>query len=252
MKSALDIARERVLKRDWQYIACISGDSGSGKSTLAKSVAKYCCPWFDISYVVFSGDDFVKKTLEVKPFSAIVLDESFAAMNTKISQSKDFLKILSHLQIVRQKNLFIILCIPNFFDLHKSFALFMANHLFVVYASDLGVRGSFLAFSKGQKRKLYVKGLRFCDYSCVKANFYGAFRRSRGIYDEELYLKLKKKHLLDQQKVLFQTSRNYDRDGVIQFLRYEKGFKPVELSKIFNLDHTRISQICPKERNKSE
>lgn len=246
LKRALDVAKIRVIKKDFQYIAVISGSSGDGKSTLAKSIAKYCCPWFNLSYVVFSGEQFIKKTSEAKPFSSIILDESFASMNTKISQSKDFLKILSQLQIIRQKNLFIILCIPNFFDLHKSFALFMANHLFLPYSSDEGQRGKFLAFSKAQKRKLYIKGQRFCDYNCVKANFRGSFRRSLSIYDEKEYLKLKKAHLLSQQKEIETKSRNFERDKIIQDLCYDDEIKKPRLAELFNLKIRTIQLICAK------
>lgn len=247
LNKALDIAKERVTKRDFQYICCISGSSGDGKSTLAKAIAKKCCPWFDLSYVVFDGEEFIKKTLECKPFSSIILDESFASMNTKISQSKDFLKILSQLQIVRQKNLFIILCIPNFFDLHKSFALFMANHLIVVYSSDRGVRGKFLAFSKGQKRRLYIKGQRFCDYDCVSANFVGSFTRCLSIYNEKKYLNLKKAHLMSQQKEIEAKTRNYDRDKVIQALKIEFGLKTSQIAELFDLKMRRIQVIVAKK-----
>ena len=173
-----DAVIKRV-KRGWDYCACTSGLPGVGKSNFSFNCARYCCEWFDKSYVTFTAQEFIKVTSECSEYSSVVLDESFATLNTRISNSKDFLQICNHLSILRQKHLFIFLNIPNFFDLNKSIALWRCSHLFVVYANEEGYRGRFIAFDRPSKRELYVDGSKYIDYECVDGNFTGRFIKQK-------------------------------------------------------------------------
>ena len=101
MAEALDEAKKRN-KRKWDYKMIAVGVSGSGKSTCVRSLAKYCCPWFDESYTTFTADEFIKKTTECPNLSAVILDEAFADLNSSVARSTDFLRLLHRLQIVRQ------------------------------------------------------------------------------------------------------------------------------------------------------
>lgn len=202
LKKALDLAKHRVLKRNWDYVAIISGIPGSGKSTFSRSVARYCCPWFSLKYIAFTAKEFIKITNECPKYSAVVLDESFQSLNTRITMSPEFRRIISHLQLLRQKHLFIFLCLPNFFDLTKGVAIFRASHLFVTYASKEGLRGRFLAWGRNEKRKLYVKGSKYLDLFVVDANFKGRYTRAEDIISEKDYEELKLSHLKDQDKAL--------------------------------------------------
>lgn len=202
LKKQLDVAKHRVLKKNWDYVAIISGIPGSGKSTFSRSPARYCCPWFDLSYIAFTAKEFIKITNDCPPYSAVVLDESFQSLNTRITMSPEFRRIISHLQLLRQKHLFIYLCLPNFFDLTKGVAIFRSSHLFVTYASKEGVRGRFLAWGRNEKRRLYVKGSKYLDLSVVDANFKGRYTKAEDIISEKDYEVLKLSHLRDQDKAL--------------------------------------------------
>lgn len=202
VKNALDVAKDRVLNKNYDYFAVGAGFSGVGKSTFFKNTAApYCCPWFDLSYIAFTADEFIEICNKAPRNSAVVLDECFESLNSRTGSSKEFLKIFNHLQIIRQKNLFIFLALPNFFDLNKNVALFRVNHLFVCYESPkTQKRGYVLGFGRDTKRALYIRGGKYCDYNAVRANFRAEFRKNKDLYDEEEYDRMKMKHLMDQGK----------------------------------------------------
>ena len=227
LKENLDRIKEVVTKSDMDYIFVNSGLPGMGESNFSIEVAAYLDPNFTIDNVCFTADDFIEKTSSCPKFSAIVLDESFASLNNKISLTKDFIRIVHHLQIIRQKCLFIALNLPNFFDLNKGIAIYRAHHLFVCYG-DYGTRGSFAAFDRDRKRELYVKGAKFMNYLASSPNFRGKFVKQK-VIDEEEYNKLKIIHLKSQNFMGERSLKsNYHRDLLICYmvsvLKYKQKF----------------------------
>lgn len=218
LKDNLDDVKVRVIKKGWDYVSIICGIPGAGKSNFSQSLARYLCPWFNESYIAFTDNDFIRITNSCPEFSAVVLDESFQSLNARVTNSSSFLRIVNHLQLVRQKHLFIFLCLPNFFDLSKGIALYRTSHLFLVYPDQEGNRGRFCAFDRDGKRELYIKGNKFQNYNAVNANFIGRFTKQKAI-SEERYEQLKKEHLLSQDLTV--TKRNKDketRDKLIYYL----------------------------------
>jgi adenylate kinase family enzyme len=244
MRGELSKVKDKVLHHNWDYVAVVAGLPGSGKSTFARGCAKYLCEWFDSSYVAFTAEEFIKITNNAPEFSAIVLDEAFQALNTRVTMSPDFLRIVNHLQLIRQKHLFIFLCLPNFFDLSKGIAVFRTSHLFVTYASKEGQRGRVLAFGRDTKRKLYVKGSRYMDYNCVRSNFHCSYYKNRDILDEPNYLSKKKQHLLDQDKKIDKKKKpKMFRDVWIKEAKRRTLLTDEQIGLIFNLSRRRVSEI---------
>jgi len=242
LKKILDKAIVRVKKHNWDYVCVISGYSGAGKSTLARTIARYCDHEFNENKIAFTDTEFIEKTNTMPEFSAIVLDESFESLNTKVTNSRAFLRIINHLQIIRQKHLFIILCLPNFFDLSKGIAVFRTNHLFVVYADEGGIRGRFMAFGRNEKRKLYVRGAKYMDYHAQKSNFYARFYRNGIILDEEIYEDMKRKHLMAQgPKKQPHTKREI---GLVKAMRKlkEMGLTSKQIASICNYSYSRVNE----------
>lgn len=198
----LDDVKKSVLKQGWDYVCVVSGIVGVGKSTFAQKICKYLDPTFTtkdrICFEAKGENGFLERTSNGEKGQAFMLDESFADLNTKVTRGSDFVRIINHLQLIRQRNLFIVLCLPNFFDLSKGVAIFRTSHLFVIY-HEAFERGKFAAFSRNEKRKLYVKGSKYIDYNLVKPNFRGRFTK-QWIADWDLYEKLKEEHLKKQAK----------------------------------------------------
>ncbi|KKK98672.1 hypothetical protein LCGC14_2640400 [marine sediment metagenome] len=125
-KATFDEAIKRN-KKDWDYVCGVTGYSGVGKSSWVRAPCKYLDPNFTEANIALTAEEFITKTNAAPEYSAIVLDESFEAMSSKVSQSKDFMRILNHLQLIRQKKLFIFLFLPNFFDLQKTVPIFRTD-----------------------------------------------------------------------------------------------------------------------------
>lgn len=241
LDDALSVASKRVRGSNWDYVSIVAGIPGSGKSVLARTIAKRCDPNFNEDNIAFRVEGgvggFIEITNRVPNNSAVILDESFESLNSRVSMSPDFLRIINHLQIIRQKNLFIILCLPNFFDLSKSVAVFRASHLFVVYADNDGTRGKFLAFGRDAKRKLYIKGGKFMDYGCEPANFLGKFTKNDHIINVKRYDKMKFDHLMSQQKeIKVKKDPNMKRDIALWKLRFENDMETKKIAEIYDLD----------------
>lgn len=200
LKKDLDGVKERVIKHNWDYVAITAGIPGSGKSTFVRTPARYCCHWFGLEYVVFTVEDFIKVTNNCPEFSSVVLDESFQGLNTRVTMSPAFIRLINHIQIIRKKHLFIFLCLPNFFDLAKGVAVFRASHLFITFSRKDGRRGRFSAFGRSEKRRLYVRGMKYMDYNAVRPNFVGTYTKNSIILNEKGYEKRKDAHLKAQEK----------------------------------------------------
>jgi len=226
----------------------------SGKSTFARGCAKYCCSWFDVNYIAFTSEEFITLTNNCPEYSAVVLDESFQSMNTRVTMSPDFLRIINHLSILRQKHLYIFLCLPNFFDLSKGIAVFRTSHLFVTYEKE-GARGRVLAFGRDTKRRLYVRGSRYMDYDCVRSNFATRYYKNSHILPEEEYEKRKRQHLMDQDKKIAKIKEpDHKRNVLMWNLRQKAGMRVKDIAKLAGVVPSTVSEVLKRvaEAKKNE
>lgn len=246
-------AKRRVRIKNFDYVALIAGLPGYGKSTLAQSLAKLCDPYFNVDRIAFDADEFIEITNNCPEFGSVVLDESFASLNSRTTMTEDFIRIINHLQLVRQRHLFIFLCLPNFFDLAKGIAIFRSSHLFVVYTDENDNRGRVLAFGRREKTKLYVKGSKYMDYNCVRANFYGKFWKNEGIIDTKEYEKRKQEHLMNQGSLNNKFSIvKGSRDEIIYKLKTKYDWKSQDLAELSGLKRRMIDLIVKKEDLKAK
>lgn len=239
MKENLDAVKERVENGKWDNKIIIAGYSGVGKSHTVQYFAKYLDPNFTADNYCFSIDEFIEKASTCPPYTAIVLDESFDSMNSKASLSKEFQKVISFLQIIRQKNLYIFLLLPNFFDLQKSVALYNTNLLIVAYTDERGKRGRYAVFDRDRKKNLYIRGYKMMNYSAEKPNFRGKVPVTC-VIDWARYEEKKKEHLLQQMKQdeHEQKSRpSRERDRAICYLKEIVGLSVERI-----MDITRMPQ----------
>lgn len=244
-KDVLDVAKIRI-KKNFYYISVIAGYPGTGKSTLARTDAAYVDPNFHLGRICFEAhgkDGFIEVSNKIPEESAIVLDESFKAFNARGQATRDFQDILNHLQLLRQRRLYIFLCIPNWYNLSMTISLELSSHLFYTYATRLGVRGKFLAFGRDTKRRLWVKGKRFMNYSAEKCDFIGRFYSNRDkIVDEAEYNKRKLQHLKDQAEKREEGPLN-NRNHMINKLNIQEGWKTGKIAEFFNLKPHTITDI---------
>lgn len=198
LHSNLTIAKN-VIKKDFDMVFCVDGAEGTGKSVLTQQMAKFCDPEFDISRIVFTPAQFRKAIIESKKYQAIIYDEAYTGLSSRATMSLINRTLVSMLAEIRQKNLFVFVVMPTFFDLDKYVALWRSRALIHVYLGDNFQRGYFKFFNADRKKSLYVTGKKFYNYFKPDANFKGRFPNHYTV-DEKAYKKLKRDSLLDREK----------------------------------------------------
>lgn len=230
---------EFIKKRNnkgWDYVCIITGLPGVGKSTFSRYLAKYLDEKFNEDNVYFDAVPMTEAMSNSENKRAFVLDESYKDFSTRASVKQEYAQLVNHLQLLRQKQHYIFLILPDFFSLSKHLALFRANHLFVVYEDSGGDR-CYAVFDREKKKELYLLGKQFLNYNAVQPNFRGNFPlkpTSGEIVNEEIYLARKKEHLLSQNKEEARGGLAKDmRDKLIIFL-----FKDMKIPA------KKIAEVC--------
>lgn len=164
--------KERVLNKDRDFVAVYDGEEGVGKSVLAQQHAVILDPNFTIDNIVFTADAFIKKIKDPKTVkgTCIILDEAFSSANSRAALTEVNRSMIGLATEMRQKNLFVLLVLPSFFDLDKYFALWRCRALFHVYFTPDEER-HYIVFNKDTKKALYLLGKKQYNYNKPKAPF---------------------------------------------------------------------------------
>lgn len=238
-----------VNARGWDYVCIVSGIPGVGKSTFAQVLAKFFDPNFESWQICFTAEEFKEKTSNGNKGQAFILDESFADLNSSLSRSPEFVALVNHLQLIRQKNLFLILVLPDFFSLAKNIALFRSSHLFVPYSVEYK-HGDVAVFDREAKRQLYIKGKPFVDYQAAPPNFRCDFQ-GHWFCDVEDYKKRKDEHLKSMSKVKEVSKRATQTRDVLAFLLHERAKVTIkEISEMVKLPFDTVANWIPKGRQR--
>lgn len=198
LQNVLDTAKT-VIKKDWDMIFIIDGSEGSGKSVLATQCAKYCDEKFVIDKIVFGPSQFRKAIIDSEPYQAIVYDEAYTGLSSRATMSLINRTLVSMLAEIRQKNLFVFVVMPTFFDLDRYVALWRSRALIHVYTSQNFERGFMAFYDKDLKKDLFVTGKKFYNYRKPRPNFIGRFT-NHYVVEEKEYRKVKKNALVTREK----------------------------------------------------
>jgi len=264
VKQQLDKIKLRVLTKDRDWVAVYDGEEGAGKSVLAMQHAKLLDPNFCLDNVVFTADDFMNKIRDpnTKKGACIVLDEGFNAANSRAALTEVNRSMIALATEMRQKNLFVLIVLPTFFDLDRYFAIWRCRALFHVYFTPEDER-RYIVFDKNSKKLLYLKGKKTYNYTYPKSSFPPAAFYDQYVLDEEEY-RLKKAKAFSKRKVSNQSKIwIQQRDSLIMELvdkfRYtetqisnamkSRGTKGLSSAKISNIrsSYTALEDDTPKE-----
>lgn len=209
--SLVDILARKIVE-DNQFVG-IGGSSTfevrTGKSTFFQQVAYFYTYTvnkihnldlkFDHRNIVFSSEDLIKRAYEVPKYSCLILDEGDDL--TEHAFSKVMKNLQTFFRKAGQLNLFLLIILPSFFDVPKFLAMNRSNFFIDVHFKDEFERGHFNYYNFSDKRKLYVKGKKFHDYSVQKATVDNGRFVNKYCVDEKIYRQMKLDDLKKKEKV---------------------------------------------------
>ena len=111
---------KETLAVDKDFPVIIDGLTGAGKSTFAVQLAKKGCPWFDLEKdIIFSQDELIQQITTARPGSFIVPDEAINMLFKRDFMTKKQKFIIRLLDMCRDRNLCLLMCVPNFWSIDK-------------------------------------------------------------------------------------------------------------------------------------
>lgn len=229
----LERIKHAVINKDRDFVMVIDGEEGAGKSVLAQQFAKFLDPEFNIDKVCFNADQFIAQLKHCKMNSCIVLDEAFSSANSRATLTEVNRGLVGVATEMRQRNLFVIIVIPSFFDLDKYFALWRCRALFHVYFDKKGGRGQYIIFPKSKKKYLYLTGKKFYDYSKPASPYPPCKFPNVYTIDEDDYRR-KKSEAFKKRTVSNMAKRwRGQRDALIHELYNEYKLPSIKFERIF-------------------
>ena len=250
-------AKER-LKGNWDNVFILSALPGMGKSQMGiTTMAPVLANKMSDIFITFDVDDFIETCSgpKTKAGDVVILDEGYEGMNTGRVSQTEFRRMVNLLMLVRQKRLHIIIITQNFFDLAKSVAIFRSNLLYHITTNKKGKRGTYLVWDRVGKKRLYIMGKKYLNYSIVPANARGQFNKNEHLLPKD-YLKRKFKHLLDQNKRLkeggtlkrMDVAKKLMDNTILNLIRLH--FKQKDIAKIMGIALKTLTDHCAKMKTR--
>lgn len=220
LKKNLDKVKD-IIHKDWDYLYIVDGEVGSGKSVFAQTLAWYCSNGkLTIDQIAFDPKQFKKAVVNAEKFSAIVFDEAFRGLSSRGSLTRTNRVIISMLQEIRQKNLFVFVVLPSVWDVDGYVSKHRMKGLFHVYVDKNRQRGyyrfftnEYMRFWLGNTKNRY----KYPKYSAFHGRFSQTYmieniKYKRYIVGEKAYLKKKNEalHGYEEEKNKALTNREQE------------------------------------------
>lgn len=191
LRSNLDIIKQKVCEEDFDCVYVVDGYERFGKSTLVQQVSKYVDPTFSIDRMCFNASEFTAAVRKAEKNQAVVYDEAITGLSARTALGVINTALVKMLAQIGQKNLFVGIVIPAFFDLDKYVCLWRSMFLLHVYVGANMERGFFSFYNRERKKDLYIMGKKTYSYTSyrVKPNFIGRFTGYSTLNDTEYRLK---------------------------------------------------------------
>lgn len=232
-------------RKGFDALILIDGKKRTGKSTLAKTVAYLLNPDLTINNYVAGLEEAPDKIDLSKDEDSLIFDEGSLVANSKDALVKKNKQLEKIIDVVGQKKLTLIFCMPEFFKISRSIALTHSLFLLHVYTDEQLNRGRFAYFGTKKKKVLYEIGKRnFGSYARPKADWTGSFVDFHVDFDKE-YLQLKKESLKealnpDCKKPKIPTESEIITKLIIQFRANAPEITIKSLAKGFGISNNSI------------
>ena len=168
---------EKIRGDQWDGVIIVDGKERGGKSTLGM-----ICGWYlskgkltEKNFAV-GTNDCARKIATLPDESILMIDEGSTMLSSKNSTSQEQKRLIEILDVVGQKRLIFIICLPCFFDLNKTIAVRRSKFLIHVYEDENYKRGRYSYWGETLKPKLYKFGKKnFDSYAYPPAEFLGEY-----------------------------------------------------------------------------
>lgn len=129
----------RGIADKWDFVIVVDGREGSGKSTLALQMKAMFDEYYNLDHVLFDATSMIETMRFAPRGSCVLVDEAIISLY-KREALRDFqMTLVKAFSIVRARNLFFILVLPNFNDLDPNIRT-RCNYRFYAHAKR-GQRG---------------------------------------------------------------------------------------------------------------
>jgi hypothetical protein len=248
---------ERV-EKDWDGVFWTVGGEGNGKSAFAQQLGLALNADFNLKHIVFNVEELREAIENAEPFDYIQYDEGDQGTGNRGTSLDGELKRLA--KTIRDKNLFINIVTPVFFDRNKYFAITRTLMLFHVYSVNLE-RGYVRVFDKQDKKHLYMDGKKYWNMRARRAtlgersfirftDIPEGFPVSQDEYKDKKHESLKES-LPDKGKSAKEIRRSYRRECLDRLDRkleekFEDSLTNKEYGFVFDVDGSTVSRDFSK------
>lgn len=249
LKKNLD-AVKKIIRNDWDYLFVVDGEVGSGKSVLTQQMAYYVTDGkFQIEQTCFTPKDFKAQILKAQRYGAVVFDEAFRGMSSRGSMTQTNKILVSLLQEIRQKNLFIFIVLPSIWDLDRYVALHRTKGLFHVYTNKQKQRGFFAFYDKSAITEVMANPMKYRYKTPNRNKFFGRFLKYYPLSEDDY--RQKKESALDsygapeEKKVSLARHKTLEKVScnVFNYLRSVHGFNQNKIAQITGLNRHTIADL---------
>ena len=190
IKNIIDIRR-----KGYDALVLIAGYRRKGKSTLAKTIAYLLNPDLTIHNYVAGIEEAPDKIDKAKDEDVLIFDEGSLVAGSKDTMRKQNKQLEKIIDVVGQKKLCLIFCMPEFIGISRSIAITHSLFLLYVYTDKDLRRGKFAYFGTDGKKIAYEFGKKhFGKLPRKYAEWDGKFEDFHVNFEDE-YMKLKRASL---------------------------------------------------------
>jgi len=104
---------KKINEDDQEFWCLFQGDTGTGKSLAAQRFGYVVDPTLCVNRVCFDVKEFVKAIIDAPKHSCVIADEGVSIFFSRASMTKEGRLVAELSAQIRQKNLLIIICVPE-------------------------------------------------------------------------------------------------------------------------------------------
>lgn len=237
-----------IQTKGWDGVIVVDGKERSGKSVLGMVMGWYLTKGnLTLDNFARGLGDAAEKIARLPDRSVLIVDEASTVFASKDSMTEEGKQLIKIMDVVGQKNMVFILCLPCFFDLNKTMAVRRSLFLCHVYPDENYNRGRYAFYGERTKKTLYIQGKKnFDSYAFPEAEFYGQYMDFEPPFYQE-YKEIVKKESLAE--VLTDAMRSSAKTSTTKAIQYRESEIAYQLKHQAKLTYKDIAKILGLSEN---